>query len=98
MVWSRQAWLLFVCLLSLCQVRAIFEEQAGVIDWHKANLGQLTHAEFAFRGRERLFVGSRAGVVASLQTQDGSIVWRQVEITIPLPLITFKNLRDVISE
>ena len=58
---------------------AIFEEQAGLLDWHREGLGRITHAEFAFRGRERVFVGTKAGVVASLDTKDGSIVWRQVD-------------------
>lgn len=62
----------------LTAVHALFEEQAGVVDWYKENVGKVTHAEFAFRGRERVFLGTAAGVVASLDTRDGSVAWRQV--------------------
>ena len=71
-------------LYCLYSVEGLFEEQAGVIDWHKENLGQIIHAEFAYRGRERLFVGSKAGAIASLDTKDSSIVWRQVKFFVLL--------------
>ena len=63
---------------------AIFEEQAGQVDWNKQNIGRILHAELAFRGRERVFVATSEGVVASLDTRDGSIAWRQVHNTICL--------------
>ena len=69
-----------VILAWVVGTHAIFEEQAGLVDWHAEQLGRIEHAHFAFRGRDRLFVGSKAGVVASLDTKDGSIVWRQVWI------------------
>ena len=57
---------------------ALYEEQAGFLDWHKENIGSVKQAHFAPRGRERIFVATDAAVVASLDTRDGSIVWRQV--------------------
>lgn len=87
----------FACLAS---VQGLFEEQAGVIDWHKENLGRITHAEFAFKGRERLFVGSQAGAIASLDTKDGSIVWRQVLIIVFLSyhyLVEIASMQELMS-
>lgn len=59
-------------------VSALYEEQAGFLDWHKENVGSVKYAHFAPRGRERVFVATEAAVIASLDTKDGSIVWRQV--------------------
>ena len=70
--------LLGAVLLLLPFAHALYEEQAGILDWHKSNLGAVNHAQFAPRGRERVFVATEAAVVASLDTKDGSIVWRQV--------------------
>lgn len=66
-------------LLLVPLATAIYEEQAGFLDWHKENIGGVRQAQFAFRGRERVFVATEAAVVASLDTKDGSIVWRQVK-------------------
>jgi len=70
----------FLTVLSLLigSGSALFEEQAGFLDWHKENIGSVTHAHFAFRGRERVFVATSSAVIASLDTKDGSIAWRQV--------------------
>lgn len=67
-------------LLLLGPTVALYEEQAGFLDWHKESIGSVTKAQFAFRGRERAFVATDAAVIASLDTRDGSIVWRQVDI------------------
>lgn len=66
-------------LLLLPLVQAICEEQAGFLDWHLSNIGAVKYAQFAPRGRERVFVATQAAVVASLDTRDGSIAWRQVD-------------------
>ena len=70
----------FLCtVLTLAGLsHALYEEQAGFLDWHKENIGRVTHAQFAFRGREKVFVATASSVVASLETKDGSIAWRQV--------------------
>ena len=70
----------FLCtVLSLAGFsHALYEEQAGFLDWHKENIGRVTHAQFAFRGREKVFVATASSVVASFETKDGSIAWRQV--------------------
>jgi hypothetical protein len=73
-----QSALLGVVLLLAGSASALFEEQAGFLDWHKENIGSVTHAQFAFRGREKVFVATASAVVASLDTKDGSVSWRQV--------------------
>jgi hypothetical protein len=67
-------------LLLIASASALFEEQAGFLDWHRENIGSVTHAQFAFRGRERVFVATSSAVIASLDTKDGAIAWRQVII------------------
>lgn len=69
---------------------ALYEEQAGFLDWHRENIGIVKQAHFAPRGRERVFVATEAAVVASLDTKDGSIVWRQVCIQICLNFYSCK--------
>jgi len=73
-----QSALLCTVLALIGSASALFEEQAGFLDWHKENIGSVTHAQFAFRGREKVFVATASSVIASLDTKDGSIAWRQV--------------------
>ncbi len=56
----------------------LYEDQAGQSDWYQQHIGGISHAEFAFKSRERIFLATESNVVASLDLRDGSIAWRQV--------------------
>ncbi|KAI8141918.1 hypothetical protein BJV82DRAFT_670011 [Fennellomyces sp. T-0311] len=74
-IWPRC--LLPVLGIVLCSApsNAIYESQAGVIDWHHAWVGKSRWA--APIGTSRLVVGTERNVLASLDTESGDIVWRQ---------------------
>merc|ERR1712100_819657 len=60
---------------------AIFQDQAGKLDWHRENIGRVELA--AFNGQKgarqnRVFVGTASNVVAALTLRSGATVWRQV--------------------
>ena len=70
---------LLLCIAALVlRAHGLYEEQAGLYDWHRENVGKITHAEFALRNKPRVFVGTEAGVVGSLNLKDGTLAWRQV--------------------
>ncbi len=56
---------------------AIFEDQAGQLDWYKPFVGPVTSATL-HRKLPRLFLGTQRNVVGSLQMRDGSIAWRRL--------------------
>jgi hypothetical protein len=57
-------------------VVAIFEDQAGTFDWYKQYVGRPLSAAF-LPGKERVFVSTQQQLLASLQAQSGSVVWRR---------------------
>eukprot|EP00457_Paulinella_chromatophora_P000844 gb/GEZN01000844.1/.p1 GENE.gb/GEZN01000844.1/~~gb/GEZN01000844.1/.p1 ORF type:complete len:1049 (-),score=205.00 gb/GEZN01000844.1/:433-3579(-) len=71
--------LLWALLLLGC-VWAMFEEQAGDIDWTLEHVGEVQHAVFNQPNR-RVVVGTASNVVAALSTKTGEVLWRQ-----PLPV------------
>ncbi|KAG2223376.1 hypothetical protein INT45_002871 [Circinella minor] len=56
-------------------INAIYESQAGVIDWHHAWVGKTRWAQST--GTSKFIVGTERNVLASLDTESGAIVWRQ---------------------
>jgi hypothetical protein len=69
---------LALCLLGAAiAAHALFEDQAGQYSWHKEFVGDVRHALFAFKGRDRCFVGTGADVLASLDLRKGGLIWRQ---------------------
>uniref|UniRef100_A0A7R9YCV5 ER membrane protein complex subunit 1 n=1 Tax=Pinguiococcus pyrenoidosus TaxID=172671 RepID=A0A7R9YCV5_9STRA len=68
--WARSALLAFACL---CEVRAIYEDQAGVLDWHQKNLGRVRSAVVK---AGRSFVASDKQLVGALRNSDGRLLWR----------------------
>jgi hypothetical protein len=66
-----------VALLSV--VSALFEDQAGKIDWARENIGGVTHALFQVHGASRLaIVATSEGVLAGLDLRSGTTQWRQL--------------------
>lgn len=58
--------------------QAMYEEQAGKYDWKLEQIGKVSKAQFAFRGRSRVFVATEAAVVAALDLKNGEVAWRQI--------------------
>ena len=56
----------------------LYEEQAGQFDWNLEMLGRVSQAAFAPKGRPRVYVATDEAVIASLNSRNGSTVWRQV--------------------
>lgn len=67
-------------LLAACvgPSQAVYADQAGQNDWLQQHVGRVSLAAFAAKPRARLFVASRAGAVAALSLEDGSLLWRRV--------------------
>lgn len=76
-------------LCGLHSARAIFEDQAGLLDWKSEHLGRVTAVAFgggdhrgpvsAVRGTSRaVYVATRARALARLDAKSGAIKWRQV--------------------
>lgn len=62
--------------LSVC-TSALYEDQAGGVDWHQQHVGPISSAAL-HKLKPRLFVATTRGVVASLNLRDGSIAWRKL--------------------
>ncbi|KAJ2828065.1 hypothetical protein IWW50_001574 [Coemansia erecta] len=64
---------------SLCSVSALFPDEAGRIDWYRAQIGAPkkmqvhTHNDTAY-----VYTITQRGTVAALRADDGQIAWRQV--------------------
>eukprot|EP00808_Paulinella_micropora_P010476 g38498.t1 len=56
---------------------AMFEEQAGEIDWTREQVGVPEYAVFNHQSR-RVCVGTASSVLAALSTKTGELLWRQV--------------------
>jgi ER membrane protein complex subunit 1 len=54
---------------------ALLPEQAGKYDWIKHHIGEVSQAKLS---EPYIFVASRSGVVAALDTTSGAIAWRVV--------------------
>ncbi|CAM9180241.1 unnamed protein product [Phaeothamnion confervicola] len=55
--------------------KALYEDQAGKLDFHIENVGRVNRAEF---DGDKLFVGTDSSVVALLDATSGSLSWRRV--------------------
>jgi hypothetical protein len=78
-LWQIRRMRVALCLILLLAVgaNALYEEQAGQIDWYKDQLGAVKFALYpnASSGRLRgtVLVGTQSGVVALLKLKTGSI-------------------------
>lgn len=63
--------------LSLQSVLSLFQEDVGTLDWKREHVGQVVEAVFPASGNA-LFVHSKGGMLAQLDTSDGAVVWRRV--------------------
>ncbi|KAK7496801.1 hypothetical protein BaRGS_00012010 [Batillaria attramentaria] len=75
---ARAAGFLSLFLLT----KALYEDQAGTYDWKQDNVGKVTHVHWESVGLsstgKKLFVATERNTLASLNTHDGAIGWRQV--------------------
>lgn len=82
---------LALCALALKGAHAIFEDQAGLLDWKAENLGKVSAVAFGggdkrghasvVRGTSRaVYVATdeRSRAVARIDAKNGGIKWRQV--------------------
>ncbi|CAN1218754.1 ER membrane protein complex subunit 1 [Linum perenne] len=74
----------FLLLLSLSSITApafsLYEDQAGLADWHQKYIGKVKDAVFHTQktGRKRVVVSTEENVIASLDLRHGEIFWRHV--------------------
>ncbi|KAK7093213.1 ER membrane protein complex subunit 1-like [Littorina saxatilis] len=63
-------------------VQGLYEDQAGTYDWKQDYVGKVTHVHWDTSSHggsgKKLFVATHLNTVASLNSHDGSIAWRQV--------------------
>ena len=78
--------LLAACIAAAAAPRraaAMYADQAGMFDWHRQHVGEVTYASYspaagAGSGRGgRFHVATAQGVVAGLEAADGAIAWRR---------------------
>ncbi|XP_021745493.1 ER membrane protein complex subunit 1-like [Chenopodium quinoa] len=76
----RVSLLFFLFLSSSLLVFSLYEDQAGLADWHQQYLGKVKQAVFHTpkAGRKRLVVSTEESVIASLDLRRGEIFWRHV--------------------
>ncbi|KAJ1678427.1 hypothetical protein EV182_004067, partial [Spiromyces aspiralis] len=64
-------------LATLC--RAVYNDEAGVIDWHREQIGvpklTVTHS---WGNLSHIYVATERNVLAAVEPTDGSLVWRHV--------------------
>ena len=68
---------LLTCLIYVEQVGCIYMDQVGKFDWRRQFIG-LPKFVYHHPGSDNLIIGTHSNVVASVQTKDGSIIWRQL--------------------
>lgn len=76
----RVSLLLLFFLLFAQHCFSIYEDQAGLMDWHQQYIGKVKHAVFHTQktGRKRVVVSTEENVIASLDLRRGEIFWRHV--------------------
>ncbi|KAF3975078.1 hypothetical protein CMV_001650 [Castanea mollissima] len=59
---------------------SLYEDQAGLMDWHQQYIGKVKHAVFHTQktGKKRVVVSTEENVLASLDLRHGQIFWRRV--------------------
>ncbi|KAK9983871.1 hypothetical protein SO802_033396 [Lithocarpus litseifolius] len=59
---------------------SLYEDQAGLMDWHQQYIGKVKHAVFHTQktGKKRVVVSTEENVIASLDLRHGQIFWRRV--------------------
>ncbi|RUS18379.1 hypothetical protein BC938DRAFT_476004, partial [Jimgerdemannia flammicorona] len=88
---SFTALLLLVLLLASTRVGAIYENQAGVKDWHHKWIGRPRFSLFHDNDDQtHLFAATELGVIASLNTTSGDIAWRHI-LNEPVYVLTAKG-------
>lgn len=70
---------IFVLLLKLNNIEAIFEEQSGEFDWLKENIGNIEHSVTGTsKYHDKLFVSTSNSVITSIGKNNGISDWRNV--------------------
>jgi len=71
-----------VLLVSLlvAHTSAIFEDQAGLVDWHRENIGRVRHTVFPpqTRGNKYAYVATDENILAAIELRTGATTWRQI--------------------
>ncbi|KAH8482620.1 hypothetical protein H0E87_029901 [Populus deltoides] len=81
MAMAIRSLLIFLCILSITvPTFSLYEDQAGLMDWHQKYIGKVKHAVFQTQktGRKRVLVSTEENVIASLDLRHGEIFWRHV--------------------
>ncbi|XP_031501489.1 uncharacterized protein LOC116265081 [Nymphaea colorata] len=79
-IWVFFSTLLCIVILSSKSCLALYEDQVGVMDWHKKYIGNVKEAVFHTQktGRRRVIVATEENVIASLDLRKGDLFWRHV--------------------
>ena len=68
-----------LALLHAPTTRALYEDQAGKVDWYRQQIGAAKLALFHAAGQQRLaLVATEPGVIAGIDLRNGNVAWRQV--------------------
>ncbi|KAJ6758454.1 hypothetical protein OIU74_025170 [Salix koriyanagi] len=81
MAMAIRSLLIFLCIQSIAvPTFSLYEDQAGLMDWHQKYIGKVKHAVFQTQktGRKRVLVSTEENVIASLDLRHGEIFWRHV--------------------
>lgn len=81
MAMAIKIFLLFLLFLSSTNPTfSLYEDQAGLMDWHQQYIGKVKSAVFQTQkaGRKRVVVSTEENVIASLDLRHGEIFWRHV--------------------
>ena len=67
--------LIFIVYLNVQNnlINAIYQDEAGVLDWKVKNYGIISKAILT---NSNVYVGTESGMIASLNLDDGSLLWR----------------------
>ena len=79
---------LLLCLL-VPHAGAMFEDQAGLVDWYRSNIGRVQVAGFPriTRGNKFGYLATAENLVAAINLRTGETAWRQATQPIVAPVL-----------
>lgn len=76
--WQHQLFIVVNLIIThLVLTNCLYQDQVGKFDWRKQFIG-IPKFVYFHPGTNNIIIGTESNVVASLQSKDGSIIWRQL--------------------